>query len=291
MFLRFDSCFEIKKDIKVCAGYAWSSVAKKKEEDSTATKFHHFSQQCMLNAINKFMQLPSVFLSLFINLISLSHAFCLCNITSIHTYNLHTYTSSTRLKLHSMGFSRSLNRTVGVFVFFILDIVDFLLCFTYKTLDFFFESEWKPCYCCPPPEAKPISAGGNRGGKMIVSERSGDYSKVVSLTRTKIYLDEISDTLYSRPSLLTKLTKLVKCFKKDVVKCCDESKKRSPSTKKTLLTVNSTVVEKLQRTPRWSDCHCTFCTSWLSSSNQSLFVNVQQPTGTYIYVLYILHFI
>ncbi|XP_010496628.1 PREDICTED: probable lysophospholipase BODYGUARD 2 [Camelina sativa] len=184
---------------------------------------------------------------------------------------------STRLKLHSMGFSRWLNRTVGFIVFFVLDIVDFLLCFTYKTLDFFFESEWKPCYCCPPPEAKPTAAGGSRGGKMIVSERSGDYSKVVSLTRTKIHLDEISDTLYSRPSLLTKLTKLVKCFKKDAVKCYDESKKRIPSTKKTILTVNSTVVEKLQRTPRWSDCHCTFCTSWLSSSNHSLFVNVQQP--------------
>lgn len=189
--------------------------------------------------------------------------------------------SSTRLTLHSMGFSRWLNRSVGFFVFFILDIVDFLLCFTYRTLDFFFESEWKPCYCCPPPEAKQAAAGGNRGRKMIVSERSGEYSKVVSLTRTKIHLDEISDTLYSRPSLLAKL---VKCFKKNAVECSDE---RSPSTKKkTLLTVNSTVVEKLQRTPRWSDCHCTFCTSWLSSSNSSLFVNVQQPKGTWSYILH-----
>lgn len=240
-----------------------------------------------------------LFSSLFINLIiiilslslSLTH-FVLATspLTTIHTYNLHTYMPSTRLKLHSMGFSRWLNRTVGFIVFFILDIVDFLLCFTYKTLDFFFESEWKPCYCCPPPEAKPTAAGGSRGGKMIVSDRSGEYSKVVSLTRTKIHLDEISDTLYSRPSLLTKLTKLVKYFKKDAVECCDESKKRSPSTKKTLLTVNSTVVEKLQRTPRWSDCHCTFCTSWVSSSNHSLFVNVQQPKGTYIYSLHCTNF-
>ncbi|KAL1222740.1 putative lysophospholipase BODYGUARD 2 [Cardamine amara subsp. amara] len=184
-----------------------------------------------------------------------------------------------------MAIARWLNRTVGVFVFFLLDIVDFLLCFIYKTLDYFFESEWKPCYCSSPPEAQAKTE------KIIVSER-GEYSKIVSLTRTKIHFDEISDTLYSRgPSLLMRLSKLVrsvKCFnykglimrRRNVVESCDhdESKKKISCSKKRLMTLSSTVVEKSPTTPRWSDCHCSFCTSWLSPSNKdSLFVKVQQP--------------
>lgn len=185
-----------------------------------------------------------------------------------------------------MAIARWLNRTVGFFVFFFLDIFDFLLCYTYKTLDYFYESEWKPCYCSSPPKAQAKTE------KIIVSER-GEYSTVVSLTRTKIHFDEISDTLYSRgPSLLTRLSKLVKsvkCFglimRLNVVESCDhhdhESKKKiCNGNKKRLVTLNSTVVEKSPTTPRWSDCHCSFCTSWLSSSNKdSLFVRVQQPKG------------
>ncbi|KAL0741602.1 hypothetical protein Bca4012_083115 [Brassica carinata] len=187
-----------------------------------------------------------------------------------------------------MAIARWLNQTVGFFVFFFLDILDFLLCFTYKTLDFFFESEWKPCYCSSPLEAQAKTR------KIIVSER-GEYSKVVSMTRTKIHFDEISDTLYSRgPSLLMRLSKLVssvKCFnykglimRGSVVESCDhnyESKKKiSSGNKKRLMTLNSTVVEKSTTKPRWSDCHCSFCTSWLSPSNKdSLFVEVQQPKG------------
>ncbi|CAF2275155.1 probable lysophospholipase BODYGUARD 2 [Brassica napus] len=185
-----------------------------------------------------------------------------------------------------MAIARWLNQTVGLFVFFLLDILDFLLCFTYKTLDFFFESEWKPCYCSSPIEAQAKTR------KIIVSER-GEYSKVVSMTRTKIHFDEISDTLYSRgPSLLMRLSKLVssvKCFnykgvimRGSVVESCDhnyESKKKiSSGNKKRLMTLKSTVVEKSPTTPRWSDCNCSFCTSWISPSNKdSLFVKVQQP--------------
>ncbi|VVB09564.1 unnamed protein product [Arabis nemorensis] len=183
-----------------------------------------------------------------------------------------------------MAIARWLNRTVGFFVFFFLDIFDFLLCYTYKTLDYFYESEWKPCYCSSPPKAQAKTE------KIIVSER-GEYSKVVSMTRTKIHFDEISDTLYSRgPSLLTRLSKLVKsvkCFglimRRNVVESCDhhdhESKKKiCNGNKKRLVTLNSTVVEKSPTTPRWSDCHCSFCSSWLSSSKKdSLFVKVQQP--------------
>ncbi|CAA7028368.1 unnamed protein product [Microthlaspi erraticum] len=185
-----------------------------------------------------------------------------------------------------MAITRWLNRTVGIFVFFFLDIVDYLLCFTYKILDFFFESEWKPCYCSSPLEAQ------TKTEKIIVSER-GEYSKVVSMTRTKIHFDEISDTLYSRgPSLLTRLSKLVrsvKCFnytglimRCNVVDSCDHNdqskKKTRGGNKKRLMTLNSTVVDKSPTTPRWSDCHCSFCTSRLSSSNKdSLFVKVQQP--------------
>lgn len=187
-----------------------------------------------------------------------------------------------------MAIARWLNRTVGIFVFLFLDIVDYLLCFTYKTLDFFFESEWKPCYCSSPLQAQAKTE------KIIVSER-GEYSKVVSMTRTKIHFDEISDTLYSRgPSLLTRLSKLVrsvKCFnykglimRCNVVESCDHNdqskKKIRGGNKKRSMTLNSTVVEKSPTTPRWSDCHCSFCTSRLSSSNKdSLFVKVQQPKG------------
>ncbi|CAD5333694.1 unnamed protein product [Arabidopsis thaliana] len=156
--------------------------------------------------------------------------------------------------------------------------------YTTVTLDYFLESERKPCYCSSPPEAKAKTE------KIIVSERGG-YSKVVSLTRSKIHFDEISDTLYSRgPSLLTRLSKLVrsvKCFnykglimRGNVVESCDhhESKKKISKGKKRLMTLNSTVIEKSSTAPRWSDCHCSFCTSWLTSTNRdSLFVKVQQP--------------
>ncbi|WZZ65998.1 hypothetical protein YC2023_077368 [Brassica napus] len=113
------------------------------------------------------------------------------------------------------------------------------------------------------------------------------------MTRTKIHFDEISDTLYARgPSLLMRLSKLVSSVKffnytglimrHNVVDSCDntyDSKKKTRSgSKKRLMTLNSTVVEKLPTTPRWSDCHCSFCTSWLSPSNKdSLYVKVQQP--------------
>ncbi|KAF3519297.1 hypothetical protein DY000_02061145 [Brassica cretica] len=185
-----------------------------------------------------------------------------------------------------MAIAQWLNQTIGFFVFFFLDIFDYLFCFIYKTLDLFFEYEWKPCYCSFPLEAQAKTR------KIIVSER-GDYSNVVSMTRTKIHFDEISDTLYSRgPSLLMRLSKLVSSVKlfnytglimrHNVVDSCDktdDSKKKTRSgSKKRLMTLNSTVVEKLPTTPRWSDCHCSFCTSWLSPSNKdSLYVKVQQP--------------
>ncbi|KAF3524721.1 hypothetical protein F2Q69_00048787 [Brassica cretica] len=184
-----------------------------------------------------------------------------------------------------MAIAQWLNQTIGFFVFFFLHIFDYLFCFIYKTLDLFFEYEWKPCYCSFPLEAQAKTR------KIIVSER-GDYSNVVSMTRTKIHFDEISDTLYSRgPSLLMRLSKLVSSVKffnytglimrHNVVDSCDntdDSKKKTRSGSKKRMTLNSTVVEKLPTTPRWSDCHCSFCTSWLSPSNKdSLYVKVQQP--------------
>ncbi|KAL1556411.1 putative lysophospholipase BODYGUARD 1 [Salvia divinorum] len=156
---------------------------------------------------------------------------------------------------------RLVNEMLSFLVFSVLDVVDMILCYVYKVADFLIEAEWKACYCST--SAKETIASR---GKITVSE-TGE-SKIVRLTCSKLQLKEISDTLYTRPSLVSKSIR--------------PSKRRSNV--RSSLTVNSAVIDMLQgrmgrqRTlpiPRWSDCNCKTCTSWTASScRDTLFVKV-----------------
>ncbi|KAK8658297.1 hypothetical protein V6N13_036505 [Hibiscus sabdariffa] len=174
------------------------------------------------------------------------------------------------------------NKAVSFLVFSVLDLVDFILCFAYKVADFCIEAEWRPCYCSPTKETITGS-----GGKILVSEQGG--SKIVSLNSSKVQLEDISDTLYSRPSLVAEVSKLtvdeLKKLKLDgtTMRTCKKIKKGSA---RSAFTVNSIVVEMLQgkmvgqrlhHIPTWSDCDCKFCNSWTSSSKDTLFVKAQEP--------------
>ncbi|XP_076956068.1 putative lysophospholipase BODYGUARD 3 [Bidens hawaiensis] len=171
-----------------------------------------------------------------------------------------------------------INDILSFVIFSILDVLDLVLCYGYKVIDFLIESEWKPCYCSSPKESIASS------GKILVSE-TGEAKKIVCLTATKLQLEEISDTLYTRPSLVSEVSKTtVKELKRpkldnttNVVTALNKSTVRS-----TTFTVNNTIVEMLQEKigghkshpiPRWSDCDCDTCNSWSNMSNDSLFVD------------------
>ncbi|XP_072963344.1 probable lysophospholipase BODYGUARD 3 [Typha angustifolia] len=164
---------------------------------------------------------------------------------------------------------RLANEVVSVLVFLLLDVLDVLLCFVYKLADYAMEAEWKPCYCSS--SAKEIVTNA---GKILVSESGG--SKVVSLSSTKLQLEDISDTLYSRPSLVSE-------FSRSTINELRRVKisRASPATTTTTYTINSTIIQMLQgkigghKSPRWSDCDCTNCNP--STSQNTLFVRVEQP--------------
>ncbi|CAN4127126.1 unnamed protein product [Withania somnifera] len=178
---------------------------------------------------------------------------------------------------------RVMNDAISFLVFSILDILDFIFCYTYKVMDFIIEAEWKPCYCSSAKEAITSS------GTILVSEQG--ESKIVCLTSSsKLHLEEISDTLYTRPSLVAEVSKStvneLKRRKYDnaavIQQSCERFKNGSV---RSTFSVNSTIVEMLQGKmggnkshgldyPRWSDCDCTTCNSWSSSCEDSLFVQV-----------------
>ncbi|KAL2547575.1 alpha/beta-hydrolase superfamily protein [Forsythia ovata] len=171
-----------------------------------------------------------------------------------------------------------LNDVLSLIVFTLLDVLDFVLCYVYKIMDFFIEADWKPCYCSSAKEAITSS------GKILLSEQG--ESKIVRLTSSKLQLEEISDTLYTRPSLVYEVSKsTVKRLKVEgtssgsMIQSCEKIKKRR--TVRSTFTINSTIVEMLQGRiggqqslpiPRWSDCDCKTCTSWTSSSKETLYV-------------------
>lgn len=178
---------------------------------------------------------------------------------------------------------RIINESVSFLVFSFLDLVDFLLCFVFKVADFFLEAEWKACYCA---SSKQVITNS---GKILVSEQ-GESAKIVSLTSTKLQLEEISDTLYSRRSLLSEISTLtINELKKLSIDAsfsqpCEKMIKKVAA--RSTFTVNSTIIEMLQckiggqqshPVPRWSDCDCGFCTSWASSNKDTLFVKTQDP--------------
>ncbi|KAL2551061.1 alpha/beta-hydrolase superfamily protein [Forsythia ovata] len=172
---------------------------------------------------------------------------------------------------------RFVNKILSFIVFTLLDILDFLLCYIYKILDYLIEAESKPCYCSSAKEAITSS------GKILVSEHG--ESKIVRLTSTKLQLEEISDTLYTRPSLLSEVSKSssdeLKRGNSMKQSSCHEkinNKRGGRGTIRSTFTTNSTIVEMLQGRiqklpiPRWSDCDCKTCTCWTSSCKESLFV-------------------
>lgn len=172
------------------------------------------------------------------------------------------------------------NEFLSFFFFSFLDLIDILLCFLYKVADFFYESEWKPCYCSSQKEAIITSGDCN---KILVSD------KALSLSTKLIQLEEVSDTLYARPSLLSELSKVtVNELRRLKVKPFVLGSIPKPAVGSTF-TVNSNIVEMLQdkinggQNPRWSDCDCKVCTSWSSSSKQSLFVCSQSPKGNFFF--------
>ncbi|XP_058086032.1 probable lysophospholipase BODYGUARD 3 [Magnolia sinica] len=166
---------------------------------------------------------------------------------------------------------RVVNDIVSFVVFTILDVIDVVLCFVFKVLDFVVEAEWKPCYCSSPKEAIMSS------GKILVSEQGA--SKIVCLCSSKLQLEDISDTLYARPSLVSEVSRSTV---KELRRLKVEGERNG--TKRSTYTINSTIVEMLQGKmgghhshpiPRWSDCDCKTCTSWRSSCKDTLFVRAE----------------
>lgn len=153
-------------------------------------------------------------------------------------------------KIAAMGAGRMVNAILSLIVFSLLDVVDFVLCYAYKVADYIMEAEWS-------------------SNKILLHMSEQGESKIL-----RLQLEEISDTLYTRPSFLA-----------------DLSKSRTTTT---TFTVNSTLVEMLQGKinggssslqlpiPRWSDCHCNTCTSWITTSSckQNLFVKADGAIGT-----------
>lgn len=158
------------------------------------------------------------------------------------------------------------NDILSFLVFSILDVLDILLCYVYKIVDFLMEDEWKPCYCSSPKESI------IKSGSILVSEK-GEGEKIVCLTSTKLQLEEISDTLYSRTSLVAEVSKT------------------TVKRRKVVPSVNvqpAFTVEMLQEKigghkshpiPRWSDCDCDTCNSWSNSCKDTLYVHTEGLKG------------
>ncbi|WOL05729.1 putative lysophospholipase BODYGUARD 2 [Canna indica] len=173
---------------------------------------------------------------------------------------------------------------LSLVVFTVLDLLDVFLCLVYKLADYVLEAEWKPCYCASSPR-----------DMILVAEKGG--SKVLSLTSsTKLQLQDISDTLYSRPSLVAEISKaaLAELRKLKLVArrgpvSASSTRVRSATATATTFTMNSTIIHVLQGKIRghkshaaarsWTDCACESCTHWSSpsGSRDTLFVHVEGP--------------
>lgn len=167
-----------------------------------------------------------------------------------------------------------INDLLSFLVFSVLDILDLILCYVFKTIDFFVEAEWKPCYCSSPKQA--IISSGN----ILVSEK-GEAEKIVCLTSTKLQLEEISDTLYTRPSVVLEVSKTT-VKRRKVVDSMNSATVHGVHSSPFM--VNNTLVEMLQEkigahkshpVPRWSDCDCDTCNSWSNSCKDTLFVHTE----------------
>ncbi|PIA48785.1 hypothetical protein AQUCO_01300013v1 [Aquilegia coerulea] len=218
--------------------------------------------------------------------------------------------SATRSAVTMMG--KAINEVLSLLVFSILDLLDVFLCFVYKVADFFIEAEWKPCYCCSSSAKDAITNSRKNNNKIVVSEQlaaGGDSSKIVCVCSTNYklddsFLDDISDTLYTRSSIVSDISKStaykelkrIKRVEKRTTTVITSSStsnydEHSNKIKSTTLKINSTLIEMLQgkisgppqsfltatTTTRWSDCDCITCSSWSSSRKDTLFVHTQGP--------------
>ncbi|CAL9051957.1 unnamed protein product [Musa banksii] len=180
--------------------------------------------------------------------------------------------------------ARVINDVLSLVVFTLLDLLDVFLCLVYKLADYALEAEWKPCYC------------SSARDMILVAERSG--SKVLSLTSsTKLQLDDISDTLYSRSSLVAEVSKTtvnelrkLKLFGHRGAVSTASARVRSSTATATTFTTNSTIIHLLQgkigghkphAARSWIDCGCESCTRWSSpsGSRDTLFVHAEGPQG------------
>ncbi|VFQ90771.1 unnamed protein product [Cuscuta campestris] len=189
---------------------------------------------------------------------------------------------------------RIVNDILSFVVFSLLDVLDFVLCYAFKVLDFAIEAEWRSCYCWYAKE------GSTSKGTILVSEQG--ESKILRLTSSsKLQLEEVSDTLFNRPSYLAEISKSTvnelkmrrKVENKVHQQSCDHHHphhhhqiKEGRST----FTISSTIAEILQGriggrqqphcpAPRWSDCDCKTCHSWASSCKDTLYVKVDGAKG------------
>ncbi|KAK1419179.1 hypothetical protein QVD17_28341 [Tagetes erecta] len=166
---------------------------------------------------------------------------------------------TTRFVLGLTG--KLINDLLSFIVFCVLDVVDVLLCYVYKIVDFFVEDEWKPCYCSSPKDVI-VNSGG-----ILVSEK-GEGEKIVCVSSTRLRLEEISDTLYTRPSLVAQVSKTT-------VKRPGIGGQSSFAVE--MLQEKIGGGNKSRRVPRWSDCDCDTCNSWSSSCKDTLFVHTDGP--------------
>ncbi|WOK92917.1 putative lysophospholipase BODYGUARD 2 [Canna indica] len=167
-----------------------------------------------------------------------------------------------------------LNSAVSFLIFSFLDVLDVVLCVVYKLIDYAIEAEWKPCYCS---SAKSMV---NSSGSFLVSLNRGP--KVVRLCSAKLQLEDVSDTLYSRPSRVSEFSRKAAV----AVAASTSMSVRSPAPT-TSFAVSSNVMEMLkgkidrrrrpQPIPLWSDCDCKICNSWSRSpsNNSQLYVHAE----------------
>lgn len=213
---------------------------------------------------------------------------------------------------------RAMNEGLSLLVFTLLDLLDIMLCMVFKIADFVIEAEWQPCYCSSSSAKKAMMVSSNGNNKILLSEK-GNATKIVRLvassTSKLLQLEDVSDTLYSRPSLVSEMSKTtVSEFIKWLSNCLKFPSSSSSSLSnssvgygemslkkmgakgggggRTTFSVNSTLVEMLQGkingsqpsipTPRWSDCDCKICTGWSSSSASmdSLYVHLDGAATT-----------
>jgi hypothetical protein len=138
----------------------------------------------------------------------------------------------------------ALNCAVSFVVFSLLDVLDAALCVAYKLADYAVEAEWKACYCAA-------------AGPKVVRR----------LSLSKVQLEDVSDTLYVRPSLLA-----------------DAATKKSAAAPSLAVVSPATAETTRGKTgraaPCWSDCDCKVCHAWSSEAPRSashLYVHVQAP--------------